>query len=43
MNYICSECKRDIENLKEGVSCPYCGSRMIKKNRSGAAKEIKTD
>ncbi len=43
MVYVCSECKREIKSIENGVGCPYCGGRMIKKKRSGIAREVSTD
>lgn len=41
MSYKCSRCKRDVE-LDEyaGVRCPYCGHRVLLKERSAAITEV---
>ena len=41
MSYKCSRCKRDVE-LDEyaGVRCPYCGHRVLLKERAGDVKEV---
>ncbi|PSP68450.1 DNA-directed RNA polymerase subunit P [Halobacteriales archaeon QS_9_67_15] len=41
MSYKCSRCKRDVE-LDEygGVRCPYCGHRVLLKERSRDIKEV---
>jgi DNA-directed RNA polymerase, subunit P (EC 2.7.7.6) len=41
MSYKCSRCKRDVQ-LDEygGVRCPYCGHRVLLKERSADVKEV---
>jgi DNA-directed RNA polymerase subunit P len=41
MSYKCSRCKRDVE-LDEygGVRCPFCGHRVLLKERSRDVKEV---
>ena len=41
MSYKCSRCKRDVE-LDEygGVRCPYCGHRVLLKERSRDVKTV---
>jgi len=41
MSYKCSRCKRDV-GLEEyaGVRCPYCGHRVLLKERSPDVKEV---
>lgn len=41
MSYRCSRCKRDVElDEYSGVRCPYCGHRVLLKERSGDIKEV---
>ena len=41
MTYKCSRCKRDVElDEYSGVRCPYCGHRILLKERSGDIKTI---
>ena len=41
MSYKCSRCKRDV-TLDEygGIRCPYCGHRVLLKERGGDIKEV---
>lgn len=35
MSYKCSSCKRDVDLEGEyGIRCPYCGHRVLLKERS---------
>ncbi|MCL5007645.1 MAG: DNA-directed RNA polymerase subunit P [Candidatus Marsarchaeota archaeon] len=43
MVYFCGECRREIDSIEHGISCPYCGSRIVRKRRPGVAREVKTD
>lgn len=44
MTYRCSRCKRDVVlDEYSGVRCPYCGHRVLLKERSGAIKTIEVD
>jgi DNA-directed RNA polymerase subunit P len=41
MSYKCSRCKRDVQlDEYSGVRCPYCGHRILLKERSGDVKTI---
>ena len=41
MSYKCSRCKRDVE-LDEygGVRCPFCGHRVLLKERAPTVKGV---
>lgn len=41
MSYRCARCKRNV-SLDEygGVRCPYCGHRVLLKERSTDVKEV---
>ncbi len=43
MVYFCAECKREIDSIENGVSCAYCGSRMLRKRRPGIGRTVKSD
>jgi DNA-directed RNA polymerase subunit P len=41
VSYKCSRCKRDVElDEYSGVRCPYCGHRILLKERSSDVKTI---
>lgn len=42
--YRCLKCKKSIKQLDEVfVRCPYCGCRVLFKERPPVAKDVKTD
>ena len=44
MSYKCSRCKRDVQlDEYSGVRCPFCGHRILLKERSGDIKEIEVE
>ncbi|MFP3278764.1 MAG: DNA-directed RNA polymerase subunit P [Candidatus Micrarchaeota archaeon] len=43
MAYVCLQCGRQIKDIKNFVRCPYCGYRVVAKERSSIAREISTD
>ena len=44
MPYVCLHCKKVIKVLEKNfVRCPYCGYRVLSKQRSSLAKEVPTD
>ena len=42
MNYQCLNCKKEF-TIKEKVQCPFCGFRIVKKQRTAAIKLIKAE
>ena len=41
MSYKCSRCKRDVALAEYGGGrCPYCGHRVLLKERGGGIKEV---
>jgi len=42
MSYKCSRCKRDVQLDEYGGvrCCPYCGHRVLLKERSADVKEV---
>ncbi len=44
MGYICLHCGKKIKKIEANfIRCPYCGYRILAKERSALAKEISTD
>lgn len=45
MAYKCTECKRIVEIDSEygGVRCPYCGHRVLLKERGTIIKRVKAE
>lgn len=42
--YVCMKCRKKITKLAtKFVRCPYCGCRVLYKERAPVAKEISTD
>jgi DNA-directed RNA polymerase subunit RPC12/RpoP len=42
--YRCSKCRQSIKELDEiFVRCPYCGNRVLFKERPPVAKEVSSD
>jgi DNA-directed RNA polymerase subunit RPC12/RpoP len=42
--YTCWKCKKSVKDLDESfVRCPYCGCRVLFKERQPIAKEVKAD
>ena len=42
MSWICYSCGKKIEDIKV-VKCPYCGYRILRKERSAVVRKVKTD
>jgi len=43
MAYICLHCGKKIKQLEGVIRCPYCGYRVLAKERPALAKEFSTD
>jgi DNA-directed RNA polymerase subunit RPC12/RpoP len=43
MSYKCTQCGRKIPKIEGFVRCPYCGSRILIKDRPNISKEVSTD
>ena len=43
MAYKCLHCGAEIKSIDKFVRCPYCGYRIVIKERPQIAKEVKTD
>jgi DNA-directed RNA polymerase subunit RPC12/RpoP len=42
--YKCWKCKKTIKSLDEAfIRCPYCGSRILFKERPPIAKDVKAE
>lgn len=42
MAWTCYSCGKKIEDIKV-VKCPYCGYRILRKERSPVVRKVKTD
>ncbi|MGB9732850.1 MAG: DNA-directed RNA polymerase subunit P [Candidatus Micrarchaeia archaeon] len=43
MAYVCLNCGKKIKDISNFVRCPYCGYRVVVKERSSLAREVSTD
>jgi len=41
--YTCQKCSKKIENIEKFVTCPFCGHKIIVKERPPIAKKIKAE
>ncbi len=41
--YICRNCGKKIKDIDKFVTCPYCGSKIIVKERPPIAKTVKAE
>lgn len=40
MSYVCFKCGKKIKDIKN-IRCPYCGGRLIFKERPPVAKKVR--
>ncbi len=44
MAYVCIHCGKKIKKLEQNfIRCPYCGYRVLAKERSPLAKEVSSN
>ncbi|MEM3208767.1 MAG: hypothetical protein QXE33_02520 [Candidatus Micrarchaeaceae archaeon] len=43
MGYVCLRCRKKIKNISNIIRCPYCGYRILVKERAPIAREVSTD
>ncbi|MEM3503826.1 MAG: DNA-directed RNA polymerase subunit P [Nitrososphaeria archaeon] len=43
MPYICTHCGKKIKSIEENVVCPYCGSKILIKERPNVPRAVSTD
>ncbi len=41
--YICKSCGKKVDQIEKFVTCPYCGAKMMDKERPPIAKTIKAE
>ena len=41
--YVCKNCGRKVEDIEKFITCPYCGSKIIGKERPPLAKKVKAE
>jgi DNA-directed RNA polymerase subunit RPC12/RpoP len=41
--YACTHCGKKIKQLESFIRCPYCGGRILLKERPNIAREVTTD
>jgi DNA-directed RNA polymerase subunit RPC12/RpoP len=41
--YICQNCGKKVDDVEKFVTCPYCGHKILIKQRPQVARKIKTD
>lgn len=43
MGYVCLHCGKKVKQITNFIRCPYCGYRVLAKERSSLARESSTD
>ncbi|MDE1855945.1 MAG: DNA-directed RNA polymerase subunit P [Candidatus Micrarchaeota archaeon] len=44
MGYVCLHCGKKVKTIGPNfIRCPYCGYRVLAKERSALAREVSTD
>ncbi|MGC8662525.1 MAG: DNA-directed RNA polymerase subunit P [Candidatus Micrarchaeia archaeon] len=43
MAYVCLQCGKQIKEVTNFIRCPYCGYRVVVKERAPIAREVSTD
>ncbi len=41
--YICRNCHKEVEDISEGITCPYCGEKILIKKRPEVVKKVKAE
>ncbi|MFC2174610.1 DNA-directed RNA polymerase subunit P [archaeon] len=41
--YNCQNCGKKIDDIEKFVTCPYCGHKIITKERPPLAKQVQAD
>ena len=39
--YLCQNCGKKIDDIEKFVTCPYCGHKILTKERPPIAKKLK--
>lgn len=42
MTWVCFSCRKKVEDVKV-VKCPYCGYRILEKERPPVVKKVKAE
>ncbi len=41
--YVCMKCGKEFKEIPEGVTCTYCGYKIIMKKRPPIARKVKAE
>jgi DNA-directed RNA polymerase subunit P len=43
MMYVCQNCGKKIEKIENFITCPYCGYKILVKERPPVVKKVKAE